>query len=442
MTRASLHSVEASKLRISLTSIMVFLAVIFFSGAYVEQWIFGAGFDRNISFVDRILNTSKFIPVYLFFIVRLMNQPKAFQMNLYSQLPIFVFCFYYILSSAWSMDYVFSFINSMIFLCTVLTAWGIASTVSYERFIKAAFYALMVIAVGSIVYIIFLPSYGLMKGVDQETYTNLAGLPQGVFKHKSRLAEIMSIAFIFALFSKGYIRQSHRLILATLSLYLLLSTEASLKTVGLFASIAVMVIWEFSVRAFGQRLVSSVMVSIAFLIPAMVFMVFMQAIILASGEDMTLTGRTIIWEHAYKIAMRSPLFGFGPSSIWNTPLGHVDQLPLFRIPHAHNTFLELLLQTGITGMGLIFWFLSISIGLILYGRNEINSRSKIAFLVVWSGIARSTFEFGLFQGNNLSFLFMLIVISHQALQKAGRNQRKAAPRDVSRHPQQSQARVY
>ncbi len=418
MTPSYAYPTARNGMRISLSSIMAFFAVIVFSGAFIEQWIFGPGFDRNISFSDRILNTSKFIPVYLFFMLRLMKSKRALRINLYYQWPIVLFAGFYIASSAWSMDYVFSFINAMIFLCTILTAWGIASALRYDQFLKAAFYALLVIAAGSLLYILFLPSYGVMRGVDQESFTNLAGLPQGVFKHKSRLAEIMSIAFIVSFFSKGYIKRSHRFLLAGLSAYLLLSTEASLKTAGLIGSISVMFAWELFVQTFRDKVISSVMASIAFLVPALVFIALIQTVLLASGEDMTLTGRTIIWEHAVQVAMRSPIIGFGPSSIWGSALGFVPELPLFKIPHAHNTFLELFLQTGFLGLGMVLWYLARCLGLVLYGHNEINSRSRIALLIVWSGLARSTFEFGLFQGNNLSFLFMLIVVSIQFLQKA------------------------
>ena len=66
-------------------------------------------------------------------------------------------------------------------------------------------------------------------------------------------------------------------------------------------------------------------------------------------KDITLTGRTYVWEEVFQMIPQKPLLGYGSSSLGHVVLG--DR-------HAHNTILQMILQFGFIGFsvfcGLLF----------------------------------------------------------------------------------------
>ncbi len=69
------------------------------------------------------------------------------------------------------------------------------------------------------------------------------------------------------------------------------------------------------------------------------------------NRDVTLTGRTVIWERVMDLGI-NPIFGSGFASAWLTPKGYAlaDELG---IPHAHNGYLETYLHSGWIGVLLL-----------------------------------------------------------------------------------------
>ncbi len=69
------------------------------------------------------------------------------------------------------------------------------------------------------------------------------------------------------------------------------------------------------------------------------------------GRDATLTTRTDIWDAVLKMRTNM-LVGNGFASVWLTDIGSALAKEL-RIPHAHNGYLEMYLNTGLIGVGLL-----------------------------------------------------------------------------------------
>jgi O-antigen ligase len=83
-----------------------------------------------------------------------------------------------------------------------------------------------------------------------------------------------------------------------------------------------------------------------------------EAIFSALGKDPTLTGRTPMWLAVIDMIERRPLLGYGYSAFWGG-LESASAPVLLRLgwntPHAHNGFLDILLQLGAVGM-IVFLF--------------------------------------------------------------------------------------
>jgi exopolysaccharide production protein ExoQ len=83
------------------------------------------------------------------------------------------------------------------------------------------------------------------------------------------------------------------------------------------------------------------------------------------GRDDTLTGRTVIWEVAGVVIAQAPWTGYGFGALWASGIPVTEAMWAaggFRFFHAHNTYLDLLLQVGVPGLVLgllllagLFW---------------------------------------------------------------------------------------
>ena len=74
------------------------------------------------------------------------------------------------------------------------------------------------------------------------------------------------------------------------------------------------------------------------------------------GRDLTLTGRTVIWQSLWLSIMKRPLMGYGFSAFWNGLHGESANAQVaahWVFGYAHNGVLEILVQLGFTGLLLV-----------------------------------------------------------------------------------------
>lgn len=96
-------------------------------------------------------------------------------------------------------------------------------------------------------------------------------------------------------------------------------------------------------------------------------------------KDMTLTGRTLIWDRAFEYIKRAPLIGYGqePTAVL---------LNKFGISHVHNIILEILYKSGIIGLALYSGIIGLTGRKLMQERgNKINDLAAFAlflFLVI------------------------------------------------------------
>ena len=86
------------------------------------------------------------------------------------------------------------------------------------------------------------------------------------------------------------------------------------------------------------------------------------AIFAFSSRSPSLSGRTQVWSHAWDWILERPLRGWGWMAIWTDSV-HQWALPSrlrFRIPTAHNGFVEALVGTGVVGLVLLLAVVAVS----------------------------------------------------------------------------------
>ncbi|MFC7290155.1 O-antigen ligase family protein [Hirschia litorea] len=70
------------------------------------------------------------------------------------------------------------------------------------------------------------------------------------------------------------------------------------------------------------------------------------------GRDLTFTGRTGIWEQSLHWIQLNKWIGYGYSAFWEAPNGPADHIRYeldFEVAHAHNSWLDIALDTGLIG---------------------------------------------------------------------------------------------
>jgi O-antigen ligase len=73
----------------------------------------------------------------------------------------------------------------------------------------------------------------------------------------------------------------------------------------------------------------------------------------ASGRDMTLSGRTDLWNDLMAIAADSPIFGVGYGSFWIGNTHNLWDRHFWRPTQGHNGYIDVYLELGIMGLFLL-----------------------------------------------------------------------------------------
>ncbi|MBX3433381.1 MAG: O-antigen ligase family protein [Pirellulales bacterium] len=76
----------------------------------------------------------------------------------------------------------------------------------------------------------------------------------------------------------------------------------------------------------------------------------------------SLTGRTPLWRAVIQEAERKPVSGHGYGAFWtDARIYKYSEMFRWQIPHAHNTYIDLVLATGVVGLGLyVLWALALA----------------------------------------------------------------------------------
>jgi exopolysaccharide production protein ExoQ len=135
------------------------------------------------------------------------------------------------------------------------------------------------------------------------------------------------------------------------------------------------------------------------------------------GKDVTLTGRTLLWQYAYSAISNSPTLGGGYEAYWQPGNWSAIQLWVYSYItdrygyHFHNTFLEIGVDLGLVGLtvfvGTLLAIMVRSIMILSFGRP--NSEQLLAITLFVFLLLRTPIEVDLFFQFQLpSILFCLI----------------------------------
>jgi exopolysaccharide production protein ExoQ len=242
-------------------------------------------------------------------------------------------------------------------LCSLFACY-LSARYTTERLMRLMVFMGVPAALLSILFAVALPSYGIFQGYS-------GGAWQGICQHKNALGVSMAFLLSPIFFTTAYTRVA-KYAYGALLLFLIAMSQSR----GAWACALGMLLfvgWLRVVRQVRNREYALVVITTASIIILVVTMgvYFWPMLANSMGKDATMTGRTGIYREAWSSIMKRPLAGYGFGGFWYVGSNEADRIRLAlswpNIGYAENGILDMALQIGFLGVGLIVWMISAAI---------------------------------------------------------------------------------
>ena len=208
-----------------------------------------------------------------------------------------------------------------------------------------------IMVVTSVVFILLPPRYGLMGGIH-------AGAFRGIYVHKNHFGLMMALSSVIFFLQLIETRKLLFKILLPCSLGLaVLSKSTGAVGVALIALTTCSFVYAY--KMLRLKLLYLIPLFFLGLTSTTGFITWalgnLALIAEATGEDLTLTGRTIFWALLVRMIQDRPWLGYGYKGFWHGvegPSRVIIQITKWPVPEAHNGFIETALDVGLIGLAL------------------------------------------------------------------------------------------
>lgn len=255
-------------------------------------------------------------------------------------------------------------------------------------------------------FVFLLPTYGIMSNGDW----------RGIYLHKNTLGECMLISFLIFYFLSKSARR-HKFFLKTaciLSLILIIFSKSATSLIGaIFLYAASKVLGILSLRSRSSVLLIIIFLLLTFF-SVLYFTINLNIFLEANNRDITLTGRTPLWSSLWDFIKLNFWLGYGYKAFFSA--SHLETQILWKLhpwspPHAHNGYIQIMLDFGLTGF-LVFasgYFYSMSKALFNFLMFKDGRVLCIFILILYTVIFNFT-EVSFFSVNNLQWTITLAFI--------------------------------
>ena len=251
------------------------------------------------------------------------------------------------ISCLWSENFSTTLIPSIALIGTTLFGFYLGSRYPLQRQLQLLGWAYGIMILSSIVFAVALPSIGTMCAPHE-------GAWRGIFGHKNGLGKAMTVSTViyWLLIEPTKLRLLPWLGLSCSLLLLILSTSTS-SLIIVVALLMLLPIYQ-SLRL-REDVLAPVILSIAILLICSFVLLFSNAEFIVGyfGKDLTLTGRTDLWEQSLKMIRERIFLGYGYENFWqgwDSPTSaYVWRAIGWSAPNAHNGLLDLALDLGLLG---------------------------------------------------------------------------------------------
>jgi len=320
-------------------------------------------------------------------------------------------------SLAWSIAPRESAIDATTVTAGAAAAVAAAALFSWRRLIDIAFWMYAGLAVATVLLAFGAPSIGVM----QDSH---AGAWSGPWLEKNSTGRHMAIALSFALARFAHFPETRPTSGALAALGLAIVVRSTSKTAGgtaLLGAGLVRGVWTLR-RGPALAIVALYGGLLAAAAAAIGVYAFREELIGLMGRDLTLTGRTDIWESVWRRIQERPWRGYGFEAFWagddpTAPMNWVVQHAGFRPNNAHSAWLEIWLTLGLVGLALqalyLLW------GLVWMAASVMRSAGAyLALPYLVTTLVASNVESLLFSPSALEWTFVVLLITKTVLERS------------------------
>ena len=308
--------------------------------------------DFNVARTGNWLTNGIWVISYLLGTVALYTRAKLRRAALRRCWPLFLLVSFALLSIIWSEDRYLTFLRTGALAGTIVGGLYLGERLTLGAQVRLLARILGAVAVLSLLFVLFLPQWAIGTGDFQGDWL-------GIFGHKNLLGLNMALGFgVFsALFRCSQRERFAHFAWAAFCLVLVfLSGSATAlvccagEALVLFVVGPVVKIWSHLTRIRRVIVIAMAVILATFLagqyetVPEML------------GRDAGLTGRTEMWSVIAIMISEKPWFGYGYGAFWRGyagPSGVVWDAMGGEIFYSHNGFLDVWLDLGAIGLGLL-----------------------------------------------------------------------------------------
>lgn len=331
--------------------LLVVAALVVQQGAFVSLPLVIAGDSLRGSVVNPF-NTVAIAISLLFIGVACVLRGRQIAALASQNLSSVAFLLLILMSAAWSIHPDLTVRRGTGYVLTMLVAGYLCVRFEVDDRMRALSASFAISAIASLLFVAVFPQYGVST-------RELAGAWRGVFPHKNVLGSVMAVAGFVELYLLVRCNGRAGFRWALLSAYLVLVALSRSATAWLLASLylggaGLYLLWKRNRLGAAVATMSCILVLVAAVLvlwndPSPAFRLL--------GKDMTLTGRTELWEVVLELIRERPWLGWGYHAMWvvNDPTTtFADKVTgEWGVTGSHNAFLEISLQLGLVGTSLM-----------------------------------------------------------------------------------------
>ncbi|MBP0443320.1 O-antigen ligase family protein [Roseomonas sp. SSH11] len=283
------------------------------------------------------------------------------------------------LSVLWSAQPASTMRRSVSALGLTLYLVTTCATFGAQRFMRLVLLTLVGTAIAGLAEAVLRPQVGMDVG-------DYANAVRGLYYQKNAQGMALfgaALALCYLVLDRGRILARDLAFVAFLLVTLVLSrsTTSLLLTMLAFGLTALVFLFE---RGGAWRLlaVTGMVMALLLLLPLPAALTVEDLFDLI-GKDASLTGRTFIWEEAWKAVQNRPLLGYGYSAFWvadSDRVRAIQRVVDWNVPTAHSGYLDVMLQLGWLGLAVLL----VMLGCTLYrtARGMARPPRHVAFWMV------------------------------------------------------------
>ncbi len=218
---------------------------------------------------------------------------------------------------------------------------------------------------------------------------------QGYFGGKNYLGECAAAAFLMSLYEivhRGW-RQALGIVVLVISIALTVLSDSK-TALGLIIISPLLAQLSLTIRKITRISLAIILLSLPCvytMLSKIAHVDLMERMAYMIYHDLTLTGRTIIWEFVQYEIGRRPVLGWGYQSFWLVPGSPANEAPgwVKLMPNAHNGYYDTTLEMGYVGLALLYVFIIVTLHSIgrVADRDPARARhllSVVLFFIMWN----------------------------------------------------------